>query len=110
MVSPPPGENFAHLLRELAPPVLGIMVRRYRDFDAAEDAVQEALVAAAVQWPRDGIPDNPRSWLIRVARRKMIDRLGAKLRAEKSSSLSPTRPSLPCQQRIASSMSIPRTR
>ena len=55
------------LLRELAPQVLGALVRRYGDFDAAEDAVQEALLAAATQWPAEGVPDNPRGWLIQVA-------------------------------------------
>src|SRR5262245_41989363 len=58
------------LLRELASQVLGIVVRRYGDFSAAEDAVQEALAAAALQWPNDGIPDNPRAWLIHVAARR----------------------------------------
>ena len=52
------------LLRELAPQVLGAVVRRYGDFDAAEDAVQEALFAAATHWPEDGIPGHPRGWLI----------------------------------------------
>ena len=52
------------LLRQSAPQVLGAVVRRYGHFDAAEDAVQEALLAAALQWPKDGIPDNPRAWLI----------------------------------------------
>jgi RNA polymerase sigma factor (sigma-70 family) len=61
------------LLRELAPQVLGAVIRRFRDFAAAEDAVQEALLAAAVQWPREGIPDNPRGWLIQVAARRMTD-------------------------------------
>jgi RNA polymerase sigma factor (sigma-70 family) len=61
------------LLRELAPQVLGVLVRRYRDFDAAEDAVQESLLAAAVHWPRDGVPEKPRGWLIQTAERKMID-------------------------------------
>ena len=56
------------LLRELAPQVLGALVRRYGDFDAAEDAVQEALLAAAAHWPRDGVPANPRGWLIQTAR------------------------------------------
>jgi RNA polymerase sigma factor (sigma-70 family) len=63
------------LLRELAPQVLGALVRRFGHFDAAEDAVQEALLAAATQWPDEGAPDNPRGWLIRVASRRMIDRL-----------------------------------
>jgi RNA polymerase sigma factor (sigma-70 family) len=62
-----------HLLRELAPQVLGSVARRFHDFAAAEDAVQEALLAAALQWPREGIPDNPRGWLIQVASRRMTD-------------------------------------
>jgi RNA polymerase sigma factor (sigma-70 family) len=61
------------LLRELAPQVLGVLARRTGDFDAAEDAVQEALLAAAVHWPRDGVPAEPRGWLIRTAARRMID-------------------------------------
>ena len=61
------------LLRELAPQVLGAVIRRFRDFTAAEDVVQEALLAAAMQWPREGIPDNPRAWLIQVAGRRMTD-------------------------------------
>jgi RNA polymerase sigma factor (sigma-70 family) len=64
-----------HLLRELAPRVLGAVVRRYGDFDAAEDAVQEALAAAAFQWPRTGVPENPRAWLIEVAARKLTDHI-----------------------------------
>ena len=63
----------AHLLRELAPQVLGAVVRHYGDFGAAEDAVQEALTAAAFQWPRTGVPENPRAWLIQVAARKLTD-------------------------------------
>jgi RNA polymerase sigma factor (sigma-70 family) len=63
------------LLRELAPQVLGALVRRYGHFDTAEDAVQEALLVAATGWPADGIPADPRPWLIRVASRKMIDQL-----------------------------------
>ena len=54
------------LLRELAPQALGAIVRRYGQFDACEDAVQEALLAAATQWPQECIPDNPRGWLITV--------------------------------------------
>jgi RNA polymerase sigma factor (sigma-70 family) len=64
-----------HLLRELAPQVLGSVARRFHDFAAAEDAVQEALLAAALQWPREGVPDNPRGWLIQVATRRMMDHL-----------------------------------
>ncbi len=63
------------LLRELAPQVLGAVVRRFHDFAAAEDAVQEALLAAAMQWPREGVPENPRGWLIQVAVRRMVDHL-----------------------------------
>ncbi|WP_405490794.1 RNA polymerase sigma factor [Nocardia sp. NBC_00511] len=61
------------LLRELAPQVLGVLVRRYQDFDATEDAVQEALLAAALQWPDEGVPANPRGWLIQVAQRRYVD-------------------------------------
>jgi RNA polymerase sigma factor (sigma-70 family) len=63
------------LLRRLAPQVLGAVVRRYGHFDTAEDAVQEALLAAATQWPADGIPDNPRGWLVTVAARRLTDLL-----------------------------------
>jgi RNA polymerase sigma factor (sigma-70 family) len=61
------------LLRELAPRVLGTLVRRYGQFDAGEDAVQEALLAAAQQWVAVGVPDDPRSWLLTVASRRLID-------------------------------------
>jgi RNA polymerase sigma factor (sigma-70 family) len=64
-----------HLLRELAPQVLGVVARRHGDFAAAEDAVQEALIAAASQWPVEGIPANPRGWLFHVALRRITDHL-----------------------------------
>jgi RNA polymerase sigma factor (sigma-70 family) len=67
------------LLRDLAPQVLGATLRRFRDFGACEDAVQEALIAAASQWPRDGIPDNPRGWLIQVALRRMTDHVRSEI-------------------------------
>jgi RNA polymerase sigma factor (sigma-70 family) len=67
--------NAEHLLRDLAPQVLGILLHRFRDFSVAEDAVQESLIAAANQWPHEGTPDNPRAWLIRVATRRMTDHL-----------------------------------
>ncbi len=63
------------LLRELAPQVLGALVRRYGHFDSSEDAVQEALLSAATQWPKDGTPVNPRGWLITVSSRRLIDLL-----------------------------------
>ncbi len=65
------------LLREAAPQVLGALVRRSGHLDTAEDAVQEALLAASVQWPREGVPDSPRSWLITVASRRLTDLLRA---------------------------------
>jgi RNA polymerase sigma factor (sigma-70 family) len=61
------------LLRSLTPGVLGALVRRYGSLDACEDAVQEALIAAALQWPEQGIPDNPSAWLITVGTRRLID-------------------------------------
>ncbi|MDI5943537.1 sigma factor, partial [Micromonospora sp. DH15] len=61
------------LLRGLAPQVLGLLVRRHGQFDACEDAVQEALLAAATRWPADGVPDNPRAWLLTVATRRLTD-------------------------------------
>jgi RNA polymerase sigma factor (sigma-70 family) len=63
------------LLRQLAPQVLAALTRRNGHFDLCEDAVQEALLAAAKQWPADGIPDNPRGWLITVASRRLLDQL-----------------------------------
>ena len=65
--------DIERLLRELSPQVLGALLRRYRQFDACEDAVQEALLGAAQQWQKDGLPDNPRAWLISVASRRIID-------------------------------------
>jgi RNA polymerase sigma factor (sigma-70 family) len=63
------------LLRHLAPQVLGAVVRRYGNFDTAEDAVQEAMLAAVTQWPSDGVPDSPKGWLITVAARRLTDLL-----------------------------------
>jgi len=68
-------DRFEGLFRELTPQVLGAVVRRFHDFAAAEDAVQEALLAAALQWPREGVPENPRAWLVQVACRRMMDSL-----------------------------------
>ena len=64
-----------NLLRQLAPQVLGAVVRRYGHFDIAEDAVQEAMLAAATQWPNEGLPDNPKGWLVTVAARRLTDLL-----------------------------------
>ena len=70
IADPSPVED---LLRDLAPQVLGTLTRQSGDFDAAEDAVQEALIAAADHWPREGIPENPRAWLLRTAGRRLVD-------------------------------------
>ena len=61
------------LLRELAPRVLGVLVRRTGDFETCEDAVQEALLAAATQWPAEGVPANPTGWLVTVASRRWTE-------------------------------------
>ena len=62
------------LLRELAPQALGALLRRHRAFDECEDAVQEALLAASIQWPQEGVPENPLAWLVTVANRRLVDR------------------------------------
>ncbi|WP_329430260.1 sigma-70 family RNA polymerase sigma factor [Streptosporangium sp. NBC_01495] len=72
-----PGTEVEDLLRRLAPQVLGAVVRRYGHFDTADDATQEALLAAATRWPKDGLPDNPLGWLITVASRRLTDLLRA---------------------------------
>jgi RNA polymerase sigma factor (sigma-70 family) len=69
------GTQVEDLLRGLAPQVLGTLVRRYGRFDACEDAVQEALLAAARRWPEQGLPESPRAWLITVASRRVVDEL-----------------------------------
>ena len=63
------------LLRQLATQILGALVHRYGHFEASEDAVQEALLAAATQWPEQGLPESPRGWLITVASRRLTDQL-----------------------------------
>jgi RNA polymerase sigma factor (sigma-70 family) len=70
-----PASGVGDLLRPLAPRVLGALVRRYGHFDLAEDATQEALLAASMQWPRDGLPASPKAWLISVASRRLTDML-----------------------------------
>ncbi|WP_206050772.1 RNA polymerase sigma factor [Nocardioides speluncae] len=67
------GERFEDVWRREVPHVLAALTRRYGDFDGAEDAVQEALATAAREWPRTGPPDSPRSWLVRVASRRLVD-------------------------------------
>jgi RNA polymerase sigma factor (sigma-70 family) len=69
----PPVRSVERLLRETAPQVLGALARRHRDFAAAEDAVQEALLAASMQWPLEGVPQNPGGWLYNVALRRFTD-------------------------------------
>jgi RNA polymerase sigma factor (sigma-70 family) len=71
--------TIGRLLRELAPQVLGAVARRHGDFAAAEDAVQEALIAAARQWPAEGVPANPRGWLYHVAVRRLTDHVRSEL-------------------------------
>jgi RNA polymerase sigma factor (sigma-70 family) len=90
------------LLRELAPQVLGVLVRRYGRFDACEDAVQEALLAAATQWARDGVPDSPRSWLVTVAGRRLVDEWRSesarRRREDSAAALEPVEPGQPTGQ------------
>ena len=69
----------SHLLREIAPQVVAAVARRYGDFAAAEDAVQEALIAAATQWPVEGMPDNPRGWLYHAATRRLTDHVRSEM-------------------------------
>ncbi|MFI5242104.1 MAG: sigma factor, partial [Gemmatimonadales bacterium] len=75
MTAPPLDAATGRLLRDLAPQVLGAVARRHGDFAAAEDAVQEALIAAAAQWPEEGVPTNPKGWLYHVALRRLTDHL-----------------------------------
>jgi len=77
------------LLRTAAPQVLGAVVRRYGDFDTCEDAVQEALLAAARQWPAEGVPDDPRAWLIRVAARRRVEMLRSETARRRREALPP---------------------
>jgi RNA polymerase sigma factor (sigma-70 family) len=87
-------EPLEDLLRDLVPRVLGALVRRHGQFDACEDAVQEAVLAATVQWPREGIPDQPRAWLVTVATRTLVDhwrRESARRRREVTAAFDPTR-------------------
>src|SRR5437660_5270397 len=73
MTGAPSAHQIGELLRELAPQVLGAMVRRYGQFGACEDAVQEAMLEAVSSWPARGVPDSPKGWLLTVASRRLID-------------------------------------
>ena len=95
-----------HLLRDLAPQVLGALVRRFGDFAAAEDAVQEALLDASLQWPKEGLPDNPRGWLVRVAHRRMTDQLRSEIARRRREDTAGTR--VPRDQFLAPAADAPR--
>jgi len=73
MTGAPGAPDIGELLRELAPEVLGALVRRYGRFGACEDAVQEAMLEAVTSWPARGLPDSPKGWLLTVASRRLID-------------------------------------
>lgn len=74
-------------LREAAPSALAVLVRRYGDFEACEDAMQEALIAASAQWPREGVPDSPRAWLVHVASRRYVDQVRSEVARRRRESL-----------------------
>jgi RNA polymerase sigma factor (sigma-70 family) len=99
--------EFAHenLLRELAPQVLGAVIRRFGDFGAAEDAVQEALLAASLQWPKEGLPDNPRGWLIQVAARRMTDHIRSESARRRREIVAATEASL--EREVAPAVGLP---
>ena len=86
-----PETHVEDLLHELASQVLGAVVRRSGDFDAAEDAVQEALLAAAMHWPVEGLPTNPRGWLIQTAMRRMTDQIRSDLARRRREEVTATR-------------------
>ncbi|GAA2036235.1 sigma factor-like helix-turn-helix DNA-binding protein [Agromyces tropicus] len=94
-----PGERargIERMLREAAPSALAVLARRIGDFDAAEDAVQEALIAAAEQWPRDGVPSSPRAWLVSVGHRRWVDAVrrdaARRAREDRDAALDPVDP------------------
>ena len=98
--------EFTHenLLRELTPQVLGAVIRRFGDFSAAEDGVQEALLAAALQWPKEGLPENPRGWLIQVAARRVTDHLRSESARRRRDTVATTDPS---QSALPASIGVP---
>src|SRR5437879_12632402 len=94
-----------HLLRELAPQVLGAVARRFRDFSSAEDAVQEAMIAAFTHWPQEGVPGNPRGWLIQVSCRRMTDHVRSEIaRRERETAVAAEAESLPPTLEIEADM------
>jgi RNA polymerase sigma factor (sigma-70 family) len=95
-----------HLLRELAPQVLGVLARRFRDFPSAEDAVQEALLAAFRQWPKEGVPENPCGWLIRVASRRMTDMARSEIarRERETAMTAPEEPAIELTEEVEAQM------
>jgi RNA polymerase sigma factor (sigma-70 family) len=96
---------FEHLLRKLAPQVLGVVARRFPDFSSAEDAVQEATIAAFTQWPQEGVPDNPRGWLIQVACRRMTDHVRSEIaRRERETAVAAEAENLPPTVEIEADM------
>jgi RNA polymerase sigma factor (sigma-70 family) len=85
-----PTRDVVEVLREVAPSVLGVLVRRHHDFDACEDALQEALLAASTSWPADGVPANPTGWLVTAANRRLVEawrRDSARRRREENDAL-----------------------
>jgi len=98
VVGPTMAPGVERLLRELAPQVLAVLVRRHGDFDTCEDAVQEALLAASVQWPADGVPAQPLGWLVTVGSRRWVDvwrNEAARRRREQTAALLPDPGSVP---------------
>ncbi len=92
----PGAVELGQLLRGQVVQVLNAVLRRFGDFDLCEDAVQEAMLAAAVQWPVQGIPDNPTGWLISAASRRRIDGLRAdQARREREHAAAALRPAEP---------------
>ncbi|MDQ0893412.1 RNA polymerase sigma factor [Agromyces ramosus] len=94
-----PDADAVRALRDAAPSALAVLVRRYGDFAACEDAMQEALIAASAQWPIEGVPDSPRAWLVRVASRRYIDEVRSDVARRRRESLAvelePTSPPAP---------------
>jgi RNA polymerase sigma factor (sigma-70 family) len=107
-VSDPPDrhDDIEAILRAEAPQVLGALVRRYGHFDLAEDAVQDALLAASRHWPDGGVPDRPRAWLIRAGSRALVDRLRSDRARERRERR--TAAALPADQLVSVPADVPR--